>query len=160
MVAAFAGDKVSAAHFNNIAGIGEEALEVTTDVNSATWNGTTMVLTNLAGTFTASADAKYRVEFHGQIQSGGTAATPGLFLVYQQGSAATISSTICGRGLDRYDHTGVILERNCVGSFVATATGTYGVALLGSNPGGETAVIAVYGAPTTAINRLTVTRVR
>lgn len=156
MPVSYAGDRLSAAQLTFIAGIGEEALNVTADTDSSSWNSSTKVLTNLVGTFTAVDDGIYDVDAFASVTSSGiTYATLGI--VFKQGGAAAGTDALCGGpATHRLGETGAVYAMALSGRFVATANSTYGVAVVGWIALGGATVNLDGGAH--AVNRLRVTR--
>jgi len=155
----FAGQIVTATQLNSELEIGTVLLNVTANTNSSTWNSATKVLTNLLGTFTAVAGGVYMAECKAAIQGGATVVTTGLVITFKQGGAAGIADTVCGGQPLRISEATAIVGHSVDGSFTASVAGTYGVAVCGWNPGGDTSVCKLFGDSGFSINRLTVTRV-
>lgn len=157
-MASFAGDLLSAAQLDNIAGVGEEALNATSDTDSSAWTTSTHVLTNLVGTLTTTNAGIYRVEADIHIQSSGIGyMTAGL--AFKQGGAVSASDPLCGGPQTaRASESGAVYEKHLSGRFVAAATTTYGVGVVGWVATGGIGGF-MRGNASIHINRLYVTRV-
>lgn len=153
----FAGQIVTADDLEDAAEIGKMVADFTATTDSSTWNSSTKVLTNLATTFTARDAGKYLVTAKATIAMSAAAyATMGL--VYKQGGAAVATDTLIDGSTSRADSAGAIWEIVSIGTFTATASGTYGVAAVGWMALGA-ATGNLDGDASHAINRLTVERV-
>jgi hypothetical protein len=152
----YAGQIVTASQLNSELEIGKMVLDVTATSDSASWNSSTKVLTNLVGTFTATAAGKYEVRAKvGVEQSAAAYATIGL--VYKQGGAAVATDTQIDGTTTRVAESALYTE-TAVGTFTAGVAGTYGVAVVGWIALGA-ATMNLGGDSSHSINRLTVSRV-
>jgi len=153
-----AGKKPTASELNDIAQVGQMLLDVTATTDSSTWNSSTKVLTNLTGTFSAINGAKYKIEADATLAVTVANGYGTLGVVYKNGGAAIATDTLAGSKTTRLDTVGAVYGLHVVGTFTATATATYGIAVIGWDALG-TATVNLDGDASYAINRLTVTRV-
>ena len=156
---AYAGDRVSAAQQTFIAGIGEEALNLTFDTNSATWNTGTHVLSNMVGTYTAVNAGIYDVTAEAHVQATGAATYGTLGIAFRQGGAAVNTDPLCGGpAAHRLETVGAPYHMTLSGRIVASANTTMGIAVVGwIGLGGAT--VGIVGAAATHINHLKVVRI-
>jgi hypothetical protein len=153
----FAGQVPTADELNDAVEIGKMLLDVTATTDSSSWTTSTKVLTNLTGSFTARAGAKYKIRIDASVSITGTAyATLGA--VFKQGGAAVATDTLCGSGTTIANVTGGIFRVGLDGTFTAGVAGTYGVACVGWFAIGS-ATAQLDGDASHAINRITVERV-
>lgn len=156
-MALFAGQIVTAAELNSELEIGKMVLDVTATSDSSTWNTSTKVLTNLTGSFTATAGGKYEARVKTNVVGlAATYATIGL--VYKQGGAAVATDTQMDGSTSRIETGTATYTLTGIGTFTAGVAGTYGIAVVGwIAVGGST--VNLDGDSSYAINRLTVKRV-
>lgn len=157
----FAGDRVSAAQLTNIANIGEEVLDVTADTDSAGWNSTTPVLTNLFGTFAAIAGHKYKAEVFASVTGTSAIGYLTINIVMKEGGAAVATDTkLDAARTTRVGEIGGIYNMSCCGRFTAGTTTTIGLAVIGYRKvAGTTTNGNLHGLADQSVNRLHVTRI-
>lgn len=156
-MAFLAGQIVTASDMESAAEIGKMLLDFTATTDSSTWNSATKVLTNLAGTFTARAAAKYEVRAKASVAVS-AAGYAVLGLVYKQGGAAVATDTQIEGSFTRGGEAAGVYQLNCVGTFTASVAGTYGVAAVGWIALGA-GTHNLDGDASYSINRITVKRV-
>lgn len=156
----FAGEIPTVDELNDMAGIGEEVLDVTADTDSAVWNSTTKVLTNLTGAFSAIAGHKYLVTVRASVNNSVNAlGYLNIGVVMKEGGAAVGTDTLLdGPAQTRSNELGGIYNMVSINRFTAGTTTTIGLAVVGWRFAGSNAG-NLYGVANQNVNRMHVTRI-
>lgn len=151
-----AGEDLTAAKLNLIAGIGSRVLRVKTTTDSSTWNSATKVVTNLAGTFTPDAIGSiYTCWVTGTINCT-TVSQTALGIAWRDGGAIVAGSTVESTVAPRCETATGLTGFAIVSEFTVASTNVHGVGVLGWHPTGDTGVAKLLGNATYSINSLIV----
>lgn len=125
---------------------------------TGTWNTATKVATNLIGTFTALAGAKYRCS--ARMHGGNTIAQEYLTsgILVKQGGAVGAGDTLIASTSCQIAYNNGVMGHNYDGQFTATVSGTYGVGVFGWIDAGA-GVGSCFATATGFLNRLYVERI-
>lgn len=155
----FAGQIPTAAELEDAVQVGEMVLDVSATTDSSVWTNATKVITNLSGTFSAVAGAKYRADCRAAVTHDTTGRYVMLAIYIKNGGIPANTDTQISATGEYIEAAAVVRNADHFGTFTTASSATYGVAVFGWTLSGSSGNGKLHGATTDFINRLTVTRV-